>query len=631
MPALRFATAVKPQSSAVILRLLADHGRQHVGAYALAALLMAVAAGATALSAFLLKPVLDHMVEANGLRELELLSLSIAGLFLVRGLATYCYLVLLARTGNRVVADVQAQLFDHLLMQDMSYFQDRHSGEFMARLAIAAAGIRDTLQLLIVSAGRDILTLGGLLVVMFVQDSRMSVIAIVLMPIGAYGLSRLIKTVRMLARRSFDGSAQILEIMQEAVQGLRIVKSFNLEEVMRARMRASVAHVEQSANRMAASMAIASPLADFFGGLAIAIVIFYGGWRVSIAHADAGSFFSFLAALLMAYEPAKRLARLNLEVQNGLVGAKLVYEILDRPAAEKPGEALPLLKVAQGRIVFEDVSFSYRANETVLDALSLVGEPGRTTALVGPSGGGKSTILALLQRFYDPAQGRIAIDGADISKVDISSLRDAIAFVSQDVFLFRASIAENIGLGRPGATHAEIAAAARKAHAHDFIMTLSAGYETSVGEQGMQLSAGQRQRIAIARAILKDAPILLLDEPTAALDPESEQAIQIALDGLRKGRTTIVIAHRLQTIVGADRIYMIEAGRAIEAGSHFELLAQGGKYHTFFRMQFAAVEKKTSAYEDAAYGAALRGDRPAEDASEDVAPAVTQTQNSGLS
>ncbi|MGO9135011.1 MAG: ABC transporter ATP-binding protein [Methylovirgula sp.] len=587
MPAL---PSTPPESRAIILRLLADHGRKHIGAYALAALLMAVGAAATALSAYLLKPVLDHMVKANGFEALELLSLSIAGLFLVRGLATYCYLVLLARTGNRIVADVQAKLFDHLLMQDMAFFQDRHSGEFMAKIAIAAASIRDTLQLLIVSAGRDLLTLSGLIVVMFVQDSKMSVIALALMPLGAYGLSRLIKSVRMLARRSFDGSAHILEIMQEAIQGLRIVKSFNLEDLMRARMDAAITHVEQSANRMSASMAIASPLADFFGGLAIAIVIYYGGWRVAVAHADAGSFFSFLAALLMAYEPAKRLARLNLEIQNGLVGAKLVYEVLDQAPAEPQRTALPPLQMTWGQISFDHVAFCYRPHENVLNDLCLVGAPGETTALVGPSGGGKSTILALLQRFYHPLHGRISIDGVDIATVDIASLRGAIAFVSQDVFLFRASIADNIALGRPGATHAEIAEAARKAHAHDFILSFAEGYGTSVGEQGMQLSAGQRQRIAIARAILKDAPILLLDEPTAALDPESEQAIQTALEALRKGRTTIVIAHRLQTIVGADRIYMIDEGRAIESGSHAELLARDGKYRAFFRMQFAAAE-----------------------------------------
>lgn len=595
MPVLPFAGAAGAESRAMIFRLLAEHGRQNIAAYVAAVLLMATSAAATALSAYLLKPVLNHMVEANGIGELEILSVSIAGLFLVRGLVTYCYLVLLARTGNRIVAGVQAKLFAHLLTQDMAFFQDRHSGEFMSRLAIAAASIRDTLQLLIVSAGRDILTLGGLIIVMFVQDSQMSVIAVALMPLGAYGLSRLIKSVRMLARRSFDGSTQILEIMQETVQGLRIIKSFNLETLMSARMHAAVTHVEQAANRMSASMAIASPLADFFGGLAIAIVIFYGGWRVSVAHADPGSFFSFLAALLMAYEPAKRLARVNLEVQNGLVGAKLVYEILDRPAAEESGTPLPPLAMSQGSIRFENVSFAYRTHESVLADLCLVGEPGKTTALVGPSGGGKSTILALLQRFYDPSRGHILIDGTDIATVDIASLRAQIAFVSQDVFLFRASIAENIGLGRPGATHADITAAARKAHAHDFIMSFSAGYGTSVGEQGMQLSAGQRQRIAIARAILKDAPILLLDEPTAALDPESEQAIQTALEGLRKGRTTIVVAHRLQTIIGADRIYMIDAGRAVECGSHAELIARDGKYHGFFRMQFEAATTKAAA------------------------------------
>jgi ATP-binding cassette subfamily B protein len=589
MPRL-FASSAAPESRAVIVRLIADQGRRHIGSYLLAGLLMAAAAAATALSAYLLKPVLDHMMKANGLSALELLALAIAGLFLVRGLATYCYLVLLARTGNRIVADVQAKLFDHLLTQNMAFFQDRHSGEFMAKIAIAAASIRDTLQLLIVTAGRDVLTLAGLIVVMFVQDWKMSLIAIALMPLGAYGLSRLIKTVRMLARRSFDGSAQILEIMQEAVQGLRIVKSFNLEGVMRERMHGSVEHVEQAANRMAAKMAIASPLADFFGGLAIAVVIFYGGWRVTAAHADAGSFFSFLAALLMAYEPAKRLARLNLEIQNGLVGAKLVYEVLDCPATEQHSANAPALKVARGRIGFEHVSFAYRRDEEVLNDLSIGAEPGQTTALVGPSGGGKSTILALLQRFFDPQAGRITIDGADVGHVDIASLRAAIAFVSQDVFLFRGSIAENIGLGRRGATHAEIAAAARRAHAHDFIMSFAAGYGTSVGEQGLQLSAGQRQRIAIARAILKNAPILLLDEPTAALDPESEQAIQIALQELRKGRTTVVVAHRLQTIVNADRIYMIEDGRVIESGTHTELLARGGKYQAFFRMQFAAAE-----------------------------------------
>jgi ABC-type multidrug transport system fused ATPase/permease subunit len=583
MPAL--PRAFSGESIGIIRRLFADQGRRHIGAYLLAGLLMAAAAAATGLSAYLLKPVLDHMVEKNGFGALELLSLAIAGLFLVRGLATYCYLVLLARTGNHIVARVQAELFDHLLNQNMAFFQDRHSSEFVTRIGVAAAGIRDTLQVIIISAGRDVLTLAGLVIVMFIQDARMSVIALTLMPIGAYGLSRLVKSVRALARSSFDGTAQILEIVQETMQGLRIVKSFNLEQVMQRRMRTAVAHVETAADRMAASMAIASPLADFCGGLAIAVVIFYGGWRVAVAHADAGSFFSFLAALLMAYEPAKRLARFHLEIQNGLVGAKLVYEIIDRPATEIAA-ALPPLTIARGRIAFDNVSFAYRDAELVLDGLNFIGEPEKTTALVGPSGGGKSTMLALIQRFYDPLRGQVAIDGSDIRCVDIASLRRKIAFVSQDVFLFHASIAGNIGLGRPGAPEADIVAAARQANAHEFITSFAAGYATSVGEHGLHLSAGQRQRIAIARAILKNAPILLLDEPTAALDPESEQAIQAALEDLRRGRTTIVVAHRLQTIIAADRIVMIEAGRAVETGTHAELIARGGTYTCFFQSQF---------------------------------------------
>ena len=594
--------ALTSDSFGLIRRLFADHGRIHLGAYLAALVLMAVAALATALSAYLLKPVLNHMVEAGGFATLKYLSLYIAGLFLVRGAATYSYLVLLARTGNRIVASVQSRLFDHLLVQNMAFFQDRHSSEFTSRLVLAATSIRDTLQLLITSAGRDLLTLLGLVSVMIIQDPLMSVIALSLMPIGAYGLANLIRSVRQLARRTFDMSALILEIVQETIQGLRIVKSYNLEGEMRRRMHAAVDEVEGVANHMSASMAIASPLADLVGGLAIAIVIFYGSWRVSIAHADAGSFFSFVAALLMAYEPAKRLARLNLEIQNGLAAARLVYEVLDRPEAEpfnrieKTSARLsagavqpalpPPLKVGNGRIRFQQVSFAYRAGERVLNGLDFVGEADETTALVGPSGGGKSTILALLQRFYDPGEGRILIDDCDIAGVDLASLRSQIAFVSQDVFLFRASIAENIALGRLGATQAEIIAAARKAHAHDFILSFAAGYATSVGEHGLHLSAGQRQRIAIARAILKDAPILLLDEPTAALDPESEHAIATALRDLRKGRTTIVVAHRLQTVVGADCIHMIDGGRVVESGSHAQLMARGGKYWSFFQTQF---------------------------------------------
>jgi ATP-binding cassette subfamily B protein len=447
---------------------------------------------------------------------------------------------------------------------------------------------------MITSLGRDTLTTVGLIVVMVIEDPRMAAIALAVLPVAVFGIGRLIRQVRKWARRSYDGSTRILQVMQETVLGFRIIKSFNLESVMTARMDECVADVERAANRMAAGSAISSPLSDALAGVAIAGVIFYGTWRVTVAHADPGSFFAFIAALLMAYEPAKRLARVNLDIQNGLVGARLIYEILDAPAAEGRRPAAPPLAVPEGRIAFEDVVFGYRPGEPVLRRLSFVARPNATTALVGPSGGGKSTTIALIQRFFEPQSGRILVDGVDISGVDLHSLRDRIAFVSQDVFLFRGSIRENIALGKPGATQEAIEEAARKAHAHDFIMSFSQGYETNVGEQGAQLSGGQRQRIAIARAILKDAPLILLDEPTAALDSESEREVQKALDDLRLGRTTIVVAHRLQTIIGADAICVIDGGRMVETGGHDELIARHGAYYGFFAAQFG--EQATAAF-----------------------------------
>jgi subfamily B ATP-binding cassette protein MsbA len=309
--------------------------------------------------------------------------------------------------------------------------------------------------------------------------------------------------------------------MGETVLGARIVRSFNLESVMRERMFQAIRTVERSANRIAAGGGLATMMADTLAGFAIGFAIFYGSWRVAVEHADVGAFASFLGALLLAYEPAKRLGRFPIDVQNGLVGASLIYEVLDAPLRDEQPAGLPALTVSQGRVRLDRLRFSYRTGQDVIRGLDLVAEPDQTTALVGPSGGGKTTILGLIQRFYAPESGRVLIDGQNAAEVDLASLREKIAFVSQDVFLFRGAIRDNIALGRPGASQEQIEAAARRANAHDFIMGFRDGYDTNVGEQGLQLSGGQRQRIAIARALLKDAPILLLDEPTAALDSES--------------------------------------------------------------------------------------------------------------
>ena len=578
-----------PGALAMLARLQRDYGWPHKWAYAAGAVMLATVAGATAVSAWLLKPVLNGMANAERFPDMRFLAFVVLGLFVLRGAATYGALVVLSRVGNRIVATAQARVFDRLLRQNMLFFQDRHSSEFVARLSLAANGVRDALQFVIQGVARDGLMVVALICVMLLRDPLLAVLALCVLPFAALFLSRVIQRVRAFARRSFDGATIIMQTMAETVLGMRIVKAFNLEDVMRRRMAGAIKEVEKSANRMAAGGATATMMADSLAGLAIGFAIYYGSWRVSVHHADVGSFVSFLGALLMAYEPIKRLGRLNVDIQNGLVGARLIYEVLDAPLAEGPQSSLPKIKIGAGRLVIEKARFAFRPGEWVIDGLDLVAEPNMTTALVGPSGAGKSTILGLIQRFYAADGGSVRIDGQDIAGVDLASLRDKIAFVSQDVFLFRGSIRDNIALGRLGASESEIIEAARKAHAHDFIRQFSAGYDTNVGEHGAQLSGGQKQRIAIARAILKDAPILLLDEPTAALDSESEREVQKALEDLRVGRTTLVVAHRLQTIVGADRVFVIEGGRAVETGVHAELIARKGAYYTFFSAQFGAT------------------------------------------
>ena len=569
----------------VLRRLIVEQGRAHIQGYALAFVFMALVAASTTYSAYLLKHIINGLMIERDFKALRILAFTVAGLYLLKGFATFGQIVTLSRIGNRIIASVQERHFNRLMDQNVSYFHDRRSSEFMSRLTLAANGARDVLQAMITSIGRDALTVIGLVAVMIIQDPILTVIALAGLPVIGVTLGKLIKRVRKYVLRSYHGVTRILDIMLEAAQGVRIVKSFNLESLLRKRMHDTVHEVERAANKIATIQAMASPLSDTLGGIAVACVIIYGGWRVINGGHDAGAFFSFIGSLLLAYEPAKRLGRLNLEIQNGLIGVTLMYEVLDAKSHEPRQLGLPGLAVREGRIELTDVSFAYPGRSEVLDRLSLTVEPGKTTALVGGSGGGKSTILNLILRFFDPAAGEIAIDGQSTREVDLVSLRAAIGFVSQDVYLFRGTIRDNIALGKPGATEEEIIAAARAAHAHDFISSFRQGYETDVGELGTQLSGGQKQRIAIARAFLKNAPILLLDEPTAALDPESEREVQKALDELGRGRTTLVVAHRLQTVVMASRIYVIESGRVAETGTHDELIGQRGVYYNYYARQ----------------------------------------------
>ena len=465
--------------------------------------------------------------------------------FTVKGLATYGQTVMLARIGNSIIADNQRRMFDKLLAQNVRYYADRHSSEFAARITFGAGSAAQVLSLVVNALGRDLMSLIALVAVMVYQAPLMSLIGLLTMPPAVLTVRKLMQRVRQIVRTQFGGGADILKTMQETIQGFKIIKAFNLEELARAQVYSSIGDVERASNKLARVSNRSSPLMETLGGIAIGLMFLYGGYRVLVLNAAPGEFVSFLTAFLLAYEPAKRIARLNIDLHSSLTGVQFLFEVLDTPDP-KPKQPKPDVKIDRGSIVFENVSFAYRPDAPVLRHLSFAADPGVVTAFVGPSGGGKTTIFNLALALYGPDRGAIRLDGQDYAEVSEESIRRAISYVGQDVFLFHGSIRHNIGLGRPGASEADIIAAARAAHADEFISQFPAGYDTMVGEQGAQLSGGQRQRVAIARALIRNAPIILLDEPTAALDSESERFVQDAMGKLIKGRTTLVIAHRLR-------------------------------------------------------------------------------------
>lgn len=575
-----------PYGAAILIRrLIMEQGIGYWRRYLTAFLLMGIAAGATALSAYVLGQVINQAYVAKNIPGIVTLTGVTVLLFLAKGAATYGQTVILSKIGNAILANNQRRLFAKLMSESVAFFSERHSSEFLARLTAGAKSITDVLGLLINAIGRDLLLLIGLVVVMVTQDPVMAVLALLVAPPAMLVLRKLVKRIKGLALNQFIGTTDILETMQESLQGIRTVKAFTLEQSMRERIDESIAAVERTNNKMARVQSRSSPLMETLGGFAVAGGLLYGGYSVVALGATPGQFFSFLTAFLMAYEPAKRLARLNIELNSNLVGARMLLEVIDSPASELSDDDKPPLELSDAKVELRDVSFAYRAGEPVLNRMSFVAEPGKVTALVGPSGGGKSTVLALLLRFYEITEGDILIDGQSISGVARQSLRRQTAYVGQDVYLFRDSIRANIAFGKPGASDAEIVNAAKAACAHEFIMSFPLGYDTPVGELGTQLSGGQRQRIAVARALIRNAPIILLDEATAALDSESEKQVQEAIEHLCSNRTTIVIAHRLHTIMHADAIMVVEAGEIVERGRHDDLLRRGGRYASFFRLQ----------------------------------------------
>jgi ATP-binding cassette subfamily B protein len=571
---------------ALLARILRENGRAYGPRYAAAFAFMFIFAGATALSAWMMRDVINLIFVDRDPTALAWIPGAVLALFAVKGLASYLQEVSLARIGNRFVAEVQKRMFDHMLRMNMGFYQQWPSNDLIMRVTQSGNAARDMLNIIAVSFGRDAMTLVGLVIVMVSQDPIMSGICLVGGPFLAVAMRKLSERIRKAMENQYHTLSTIIGVMRETSQGIRIVKAFQLEGQQRERMGKGIDAVRRMGNKIVAAQAGLNGLVEVLAGLMIALVILYAGWRNLSAGDTPGQFFAFIAALLMASDPLRRLSRMQLQLTAAAVGAKMMYDLLDTPVSETNAPDAADLEVRGGEVRFEKVRFAYKRGAPVLADLDLIAPAGRTTALVGASGGGKTTIFNLLQRFWVPERGAILIDGQSIAEASLVSLRRQIALVSQDVFLFDGTIRDNIKAGREEASDEEVAAAARAAHADSFIRALPHGYDTPVGELGTQVSGGQRQRITLARAFLKDAPIVLLDEPTSALDSETELVIQRALDELAKGRTTLVIAHRLATVLRADLIHVVEGGRVIESGSHHELLRADGAYARLCRLQF---------------------------------------------
>ena len=572
----------------LLVRLVREHVRPHLGRLLLAGLCMVLAAGATAALAYLMEPVLDEIFLEKDRTLLVVVPAAVIGITLIRGVATYGQGVLMAFVGQRVIADLQSRVFAHILRFDLAFFQDTASGRLVSRLTNDVNMMRNAVANALTGMVKDSLTLLFLVGVMFEKDWKLALIACVIFPLAIYPIAKLGRRMRKVSTSALNELGLFTARLNEAFQGARHVKAYNREDFEAAKTDRLIESVFRLIFKSHRIRAIASPLMETLGGIFVAVLILYGGWQVIEGALSPGAFFAFVTAMLLAYRPLKALANLNTSLQEGLAASQRVFDLLDtEPRIGEAPDARPL-KVAGGTVALEGVRFTYPNGAPALLDLSLDIPAGETVALVGPSGAGKSTVLNLIPRFYDVDSGAVRIDGLDVREATIESVRDAVALVSQEAVLFDDSVRANIAYGRIEASEQEIVAAARAAGADGFIQELPDGYDTMIGEHGVKLSGGQRQRLSIARAMLKDAPILLLDEATSALDAEAERQVQEALRSLMKGRTTLVIAHRLSTVQDANRIYVLEGGRLAETGTHRSLLAAGGVYARLHAMQFAA-------------------------------------------
>lgn len=539
---------------------------------------------------FLVEHVFDDIFAAHDRAALYSLPVWILVTFGLRSLCNFGHLYLMEYVGQHIVEDLRNTLNAHLQSLSLSFFGRHPTGTLISRVTSDTLLVRQALTQATASMMRDATTLIVLIGVAFWKDWVLASIAFIAFPATILPLLRIYQKVRRLSRRSQGALGYLSALLQETIQGTRVVKAFGMEDYERGRFAAENRRLYRHAIRAGRLKAFVPSMVELLAACGIAGVVWYGGVSVIEGERTQGEFVAFLTAMLLIYQPFKHLTRTNAAVQNGLAGAERLFEVLDERSevAERPGaHALPGFR---REIRFDDVSFRYQ-EEWVLRHVHLHVRAGEVVALVGPSGGGKSTLADLIPRFYDVSEGRLTVDGHDVRALRLASLRAQIAVVTQTTFLFNDTVRNNIAYGVPDRPDAEVAAAARAAHAHEFIAALPQGYDTQIGEFGEMLSGGQRQRLAIARALLKDAPVLILDEATSSLDNESERLVQDAIDQLMAGRTVLVIAHRLSTIRQADRIVVLDRGRILEEGPHDELVRHSTHYRRLYELQFRSAPR----------------------------------------
>jgi len=551
----------------------------------LAMFCMSMVGMATAAIAFLIKPLLDEVFIARDLQKLHVVPSLVVLVYLLKGIFFYGQSYWMNYVGMTIVNYLRVSLYNHILTLSLGFFHRHATGVLISRITNDVNNIQEAVSTVITGFFMDVFTVIGLIFVIFYRDWKLAIFGLLVVPLALYPMIYFGRKLRALSRDNQISMAALTSIIQETFQGVRIVKAFNTEEYEGNRFAREAKRLFNVFMGTVSVRATSSPLMETLGGLCVAGIIWYGGYNVIKGNSSPGAFISFLTALLLLYEPVKRLTRMNVTIQAGIAAAERVYAILDLKPEITNREGALVLPPIRRAIELRHVTFGYE-DEPVLKDINLTVKVGEVLAIVGVSGGGKTTLVNLIPRFHDVWRGSVLIDGHDVRDMTIESLRAQIAIVSQRIILFNDTVRNNIAYGSPHRSEEEIHAAARAAYAYDFIMATPRGFDTVIGERGVRLSGGERQRLAMARALLKNAPILILDEATSSLDTESELAVQKALENLMRGRTTLVIAHRLSTVRNADRIIVISDGQILEEGPHEDLMHLNGEYRRLYDLQF---------------------------------------------